>query len=50
MVELKTMNRQADLLKLKRDKEFTLDLDGKLKVSKDSLNELPDDVLVKKSS
>jgi len=44
------MKIKDDLLKLKSDKEVTLNLDDKMKVSKDSLNELPVDVLVKKSS
>ena len=44
------MKIKDDLLKLKIDKEFTLNSHGKVKVPKDSLNELPDDVLVKKSS
>ena len=37
-----------DLLKLKLTNEIDIGLDGKMKVPKDSLNELPDDVLVKK--
>ena len=41
------MKIKDDLLKLKTDKELTLNLDDKMKVLKDSLNEPPDDILVK---
>lgn len=37
-----------DLLNLKLTNEIVIGLDGKMKVSKDNLNELPDDILVKK--
>ena len=37
-----------DLLKLKLTNEIVIGLDGKMKVPKDNLNELPDDILVKK--
>ena len=37
-----------DLLKLKLTNEIDIGLDDQMKVPKDSLNELPDDILVKK--
>ena len=37
-----------DLLNLKLKNEIVIGLDGKMKVPKDSLDELPDDILVKK--
>jgi len=43
------MKIKDDLLKMKIDKDFTLNLDGQVSFSKDILNKLPDDILVKKA-